>query len=81
MRDMGLIDSLPRIVCAQAENANPLYRSYLTGFKEFNPLKAKTTLASAIQIGDPVSFHRATQTLTQFNGVVEQASEDENKLA
>ncbi|MDP6582971.1 MAG: pyridoxal-phosphate dependent enzyme, partial [Vicinamibacterales bacterium] len=30
MRDLGLIDHLPRIVCAQAENANPLYRSYLT---------------------------------------------------
>jgi len=77
MRDLGLIDSLPRIVCAQAENANPLYQSYLTSFKEFNPLKAKTTLASAIQIGNPVSFHRATRTLMQFNGVVEQASEDE----
>jgi threonine synthase len=77
MRDLGLIDRLPRIVCAQAENANPLYRSYLTGFKEFEPLEAKTTLASAIQIGDPVSIHRAIRTLKLFNGVVEQASEDE----
>ena len=77
MRDLGLIDRLPRIVCAQAENANPLYRSYLTGFKEFEPLEAKTTLASAIQIADPVSIHRAIRTLKLFNGVVEQASEDE----
>ena len=28
MRDVGLIDRLPRIVCAQAEHANPLYTSY-----------------------------------------------------
>lgn len=77
MRDLGIIDHLPRIVCAQAENANPLYRSYLTGFKEFEPLEAKATLASAIQIGNPVSIHRAIRTLKAFNGIVEQASEEE----
>ena len=33
MRDLGLINRLPRIVCAQAENANPLYRSYQTGLQ------------------------------------------------
>lgn len=27
-RDLGLIDRLPRFVCAQAHNANPLYRAY-----------------------------------------------------
>ena len=77
MKDLGLIDHLPRIACAQAEHANPLYRSYLTGFKEFDPQPAKKTWASAIQIGNPVSYERARQTLIDFNGVVEQASEDE----
>src|ERR671936_1431908 len=32
MRDLGLIDRLPRLVCAQTERANPLYRSYREGF-------------------------------------------------
>ncbi len=77
MRDQGLIDRLPRIVCAQAENANPLYRSYMTGFKEYESVNAKTTLASAIQIGNPVSIDRAIRTLKLFDGVVEQASEKE----
>jgi len=77
MRDLGLIDRLPRIVCAQAENANPLYLSYLNGFKEFTAVPAKKTLASAIQIGNPVSYERARQTLIDFDGVVEQASEAE----
>ena len=27
-RDLGLIDRLPRLVCAQAHNANPLYQAY-----------------------------------------------------
>ena len=40
-------------------------------------LKAQTTLASAIQIGDPVSYEKAAATLQQFDGVVEQATEHE----
>ncbi len=77
MRDLGLIRRLPRIMCAQAENANPLYKSYLTGFAEFEPMRANPTLASAIQIGNPVSIRKAIRTLQQFDGIVEQASEQE----
>jgi len=77
MHDLGLIQKLPRICVAQAENANPLYRSYLKHFESFEPVTAKKTLASAIQIGNPVSVRRAIRTLQRFDGVVEQASEQE----
>jgi len=77
MRDLGMISKLPRLVCAQAERANPLYLSYLTGFEEYTPVQAQPTLASAIQIGNPVSYERAVKVLRQFEGIVEQASEDE----
>ena len=77
MKAVGLINQLPRIVCAQAENANPLYQSYLQGFDAFEPVAAKPTLASAIQIGHPVSVKKAIRVLKQFNGAVEQSSEAE----
>jgi threonine synthase len=77
LHDLGLIQKLPRICVAQAENANPLYRSYLSHFEQFEPVAAQKTLASAIQIGNPVSAKRAIRTLQRFNGVVEQASEQE----
>jgi threonine synthase len=77
MRDLGLIAKLPRIVVAQAERANPLYRSYMKNFETFEPIQAQKTLASAIQIGDPVSIQKAIRTLKQFDGVVEQATEQE----
>jgi len=77
MRDLGLITKLPRIVVAQAERANPLYRSYLNNFETFEPIQAQKTLASAIQIGNPVSIQKAIRTLKQFNGIVEQATEEE----
>ena len=56
MREMGLIDRLPRLVCAQTEKANPLYLSYRQGFRKQEPIVAGSTLATAIQIGNPVSF-------------------------
>lgn len=77
MRELGLIDRLPRIACAQAANANPLYLSFRTGFKEYTPVEAKKTQASAIQIGAPVSYERAVKVLQAFEGIVEQATEDE----
>jgi len=77
MKDLGLINRLPRIACAQAARANPLYLSYLADYREYRPVTAKQTLASAIQIGDPVSYERAVKILRAFDGVVEQATEDE----
>ncbi len=77
MRDLGLIARLPRIVVAQAERANPLYRSYLKNFGSYEPIQAQKTLASAIQIGNPVSIEKAIRTLKQFNGIVVDATEQE----
>ena len=40
-------------------------------------MKAQQTLASAIQIGNPVSINKAIRALQRFDGIVEQASESE----
>ncbi|MCS7222142.1 MAG: threonine synthase [Anaerolineae bacterium] len=77
MKELGLIHKLPRLVAAQAAKANPLYQSYLRGFQEKVVVQAQKTLASAIQIGNPVSYEKAVRTLQQFNGLVEQATEHE----
>jgi threonine synthase len=74
--ELGLSTKRPRLVCAQAEAANPLYLAYKNNWV-FEPIRAKPTMASAIQIGNPVSIHRAIGTLQRFNGIVEQASEAE----
>ena len=39
-------------------------------------MTAQKTLASAIQIGNPVSYERAVRILKSFDGVVEQVSEE-----
>ena len=77
MQELGLIDRLPRLVAAQAEQANPFYRSYQRGFESLEPIEAGATVATAIQIGNPVSYERAVKVMQRFDGCVEQASEDE----
>lgn len=88
-KDLGLVDKLPRLVVAQAANANPLYQMYTKAAKQgktstaadimsnFSAVKAQTTFASAIQIGDPVSIERAIQALQDCGGIVEEATEEE----
>ena len=58
MAQLGLISRRPRIVVAQAAAANPLYLAYKNGWT-FEPVTAKSTQASAIQIGNPVSIEKA----------------------
>jgi threonine synthase len=76
LRALGLTSRVPRLVVAQAEAANPLYRAVANGWR-FAPMAAQTTMASAIQIGNPVSFTRAVRALQRTNGLVEQANERE----
>jgi threonine synthase len=77
MRELGLVARMPRLCIAQAERANPMYRAFVAGKDTVEPMAAGTTLASAIQIGNPVSAPRAMAALKAMNGVVEQATEEE----
>jgi threonine synthase len=76
MEALGVTRKRPRIVVAQAAAANPLYLAYRRGWA-FEPVAAKPTLASAIQIGNPVSVQKAIRTLQRYGGIVEQATEEE----
>jgi threonine synthase len=77
MRELGMTSRLPRLVCAQTEHANPLYRSYREGFRSLESVTAGSTYATAIQIGNPVSFAKAVRALRATDGIVEQVSEAE----
>ncbi len=79
LKEAGIIQKAPRICVAQAAAANPLYLSYQSDFQEYRAVQAGETQASAIRIGDPVSYPRAVKTLREFDGIVRQA--DEHELA
>jgi threonine synthase len=75
-RAWGWIDRMPRIAAIQAEGANPFYRGFADGFREPHRLTPET-VATAIRIGDPVSWDRAVASIRDTNGVVEQVSDAE----
>ena len=76
MHKVGLIDRLPRLAIIQAEGANPLYRHFRGGFRQFEAVKAET-IASAIKIGNPVNLQKAIRALEWTSGLVEEVSDQQ----
>lgn len=75
---LGLIDRLPRIAVVQAHGSAPFYHHMrATQRGAFTAVAAPETLATAIRIGDPVSWPKALSVLEKTEGVVEIASEQE----
>jgi threonine synthase len=72
----GWIDRLPRIASVQATGANPFYLGYEERWERRHRVKAET-VASAIRIGDPVSWDRARSAIEKTNGVVTQVTDEE----
>lgn len=83
MQRMGLVTRLPRLVCCQAAHANPLFLAFERAreaghelsMADFEAIRAQPTLASAIQIGNPVSLSKAIKAINATNGLVLQATE------
>jgi threonine synthase len=72
---LGLIDRLPRVAGVQVTAADPLYQSYSEGFARRISVTAQPTVASAIRIGDPVSFDKARAVVQKLGGVVTECTD------
>lgn len=68
LRDLGLIDRLPRLAVVQAHGANPLYTAFTTG-QPIAPVDADT-IATAIRIGAPVSWAKCLRGIAACRGLV-----------
>jgi threonine synthase len=78
LRELGFIDKMPRLAVVQAAGAAPFEEFFSRAGKgEFVSVDHPETLATAIKIGDPVSWPKAWQAITMSNGVVEKATEQE----
>ena len=76
LADLGLIERLPRLAAVQASGANPFYRSFREGFRRRERVRAQT-IATAIRIGDPVSYPRAVRALKLTRGLVVEVTDQE----
>jgi len=78
LKKIGLIDKLPRIGLVQAAGSAPFHHLYEAGFSgSLKPVVEPETLATAIRIGDPVSWQKAAFEVQTCEGVVAAVSEQE----
>jgi threonine synthase len=77
LRDLGLIERLPRLLGVQVEAAAPLARACREGYRERVRVTAGETAATAIRIGDPVSYDKAVRAVRETGGLFESVSEQE----
>ena len=74
--DLGWIEKVPRIASIQAEGAAPFYKLWKEGGSSLQSLKPET-IATAIKIGNPVSWEKALRVIKETEGVVEVVSDTE----
>lgn len=74
-RAWGLIDRVPRLAAVQAEGAAPFALSFRENFSRPHRVTPHT-IATAINIGNPVSYPRAVRAIRDTNGVVTTVSDD-----
>lgn len=78
MKKLGFIDRMPRLAVIQAEGAAPFYELFTSNDKSaLRPVAHPATLATAIRIGNPVSWKKALRALECTDGIVERVTEQQ----
>jgi threonine synthase len=78
MYALGLINRMPRLAVIQAEGASPFYEYMAAkGTAPFRAQEHPETLATAIKIGDPISWPKAQFEVETSNGTVGKVTEQE----
>jgi len=78
LAELGFIKRVPRLAVIQAEGASPFYELFASAdHLTFQAQARPATLATAIRIGNPVSWKKALRAIQRTDGVVERVSEQE----
>lgn len=77
LKELDLIDSIPKMVGVQAEGAAPIYKAFLEKRNDIEPVVNPETVATAIRIGNPVNAKKAMKAIYSSKGSVEVVSDRE----
>lgn len=69
LEELGLVESLPRLVAVQAEGASPFVDMVRRGDEVLRPFEKPSTIASAIRIGRPVNWRKALKAVRESEGL------------
>lgn len=77
LHDLGFVEKVPKLTIVQAQGADPLYKTVTSS----DPARLVTvhakTLATAIKIGEPLSWKKAKRSLDWTNGWCAEVTEQE----
>jgi len=72
LMNLGVIESLPKIIGVQSEHADPVYKYYQEKDPEkrvFRPVDVRPSVAQAAMIGNPVSMPRVVRLVEAYEEV------------
>jgi threonine synthase len=75
LREAGLIEQLPRLVCVQAESSSAISQYVATG--KFRAAEAPGTIADSISVSVPSNAHMARRAVCESNGFCVTVSDSE----
>ncbi|MEM3638315.1 MAG: threonine synthase [Conexivisphaerales archaeon] len=77
LKEWGITDKLPAMIGVQAEGAAPIAEALQKGFDQPRVWKEPETAASAIRIGNPVSWKKAMRAIKESDGFAVTVSDSE----
>jgi threonine synthase len=77
LKELGLIDSIPKMTGVQAEGASPIYKAFKERKLDIIPEQSPETVATAIRIGNPVNAKKALNAIYKSNGLSVSVSDNE----
>jgi threonine synthase len=75
--ELGFIKQIPHIAAIQAAGADPFYTTWKNHLSSLAAVAHPDTVATAIKIGNPVSWKKALAAIKLSSGVVESVSDSE----
>ena len=77
LKDLGIVEGLPKMTGIQAVGANPIAKAFATKSNQIKPVKNPETIATAIRIGNPVNWKRALNAMRESDGTATTVTDEE----
>ena len=78
LREMGLIDRMPKLACIQASGCAPMVNSFQKGLEVAEPVHNPQTLITTVATGSPgLAYTYLRKVILEHGGVFEAATDEE----
>jgi threonine synthase len=78
LREMGLIDRMPKLACIQASGCAPMVNSFRKGLEVAEPVHNPQTLITTVATGSPgLAYTYLRKVILEHGGVFEAATDEE----